>query len=421
MVVRGGLVADFGLQIPWFIRRIFTEDASVCREGMSFVICEQPPSCRDALLSSERDVASGAPEYVGTSPSMDMCGLSMQKDQEPRSLGLQDVVAMTQARVAKRPHLGLSGEYKDLRWTGVASLDTAGPQHISFFAQGNRARQKADPSRTQAGACFVKAEDVDLLPATTHALVVAGPYMAFLQVAQWFHPSAVRVSGVHPSACIEQGAWIDPTCEIGAGAVIKAHTHIGPRCVIGAHAVVGPHVHIASDSIIDTHASVSHAILGKHVFIDTGARIGQAGFGFLVHEGKVVDIPHCGRVVIEDYVRIGANTCIDRGSFQDTHIGSHTRIDNLVQIGHNVRIGRHVIIVAQCGIAGSSVIGDGCVLGGQVGIADHLTLAPGTQVMAKSGVIRSTSTPHTTIGGFPATPMVQWLRWVASAGLGRVT
>jgi UDP-3-O-[3-hydroxymyristoyl] glucosamine N-acyltransferase len=202
---------------------------------------------------------------------------------------------------------------------------------------------------------------------------------------------------------MENGVTIDP------GAMIGPSAEIGGGTVIGANAVIGPQVRIGRNCAVGPGASVTHALIGDRVIIHAGARIGQDGFGYVRGPKSHVKIPQLGRVIIQDDVEIGANSTIDRGGGRDTVIGEGTKIDNLVQIGHNVSIGRHCIVVSQSGISGSAVVEDYVALGGQVGIADHLTIGTEAMLAARAGVI--TDVPSgARWGGFPAGPAREWLR-----------
>jgi UDP-3-O-[3-hydroxymyristoyl] glucosamine N-acyltransferase len=292
---------------------------------------------------------------------------------------------------------------------------TAGPDQLTFFGQEcPRIFEKNSVTLlTQAGACFVTPEDSSLLPSGTEKLITPRPYRAFINVlrnldARSHGPEAPHIS---PQAQIHPSAIIDPTCSIGPNATIAKNVVIGQYSRIGAHTTLEDGVHVGAHSQISPHVTIEQAIIGDHVHIQSGARIGQAGFGFVVDDLGFLDIPHQGRVMIADHVHIGANTTIARGSFQNTRIGAHTRIDALVQIAHNVTIGKHVVIASQCGIAGSCILGDGCFLGGQVGVSQGVSLAAGTKIAAKSGVMRGTERAEN-LAGIPAMPIQQWRRQV---------
>ena len=196
------------------------------------------------------------------------------------------------------------------------------------------------------------------------------------------------------------------------GAVIGPRAQIGRGSTIGPGAVVGPGVTIGRDCTVGPRAVVVFALLGDRVRIHAGAVIGEPGFGAAVGPRGVVDMPQLGRVVIQDGVTIGSNSCVDRGAFADTVIGENTKIDNLVQIAHNVVIGRNCVLAAHTGVSGSTIIGDGCMLGGRVGIADHITIGPGVRLAAAAGVMKNVP-PGETWGGTPARPIGRWLRETA--------
>jgi UDP-3-O-[3-hydroxymyristoyl] glucosamine N-acyltransferase len=291
---------------------------------------------------------------------------------------------------------------------GVASLETAGPKDVSFFHQ-LEARPQLE--KTQASACFIRPSHASWAPSCVRPLVTEDPYRAFVILARHFIPEEKISPSIHPSAIIHPLAHVPETCHVAPGAVIEAHAVLGEGCFIGANTVIGPHVSIGDFTIVEPLCTIAHTQLGSHVRIKSGARIGQRGFGFIMDHKECLDIPHPGKVLIGDYTEIGANCTIDRGSFQNTVIGSYCKIDNLVQIAHNVVIGHRVIIASQCGIAGGCIIESGCMLGGQVGLAGHLTLKVGTRIAAKSGVMRS-SQKGETLAGIPAVPAHQWRRQV---------
>jgi UDP-3-O-[3-hydroxymyristoyl] glucosamine N-acyltransferase len=196
--------------------------------------------------------------------------------------------------------------------------------------------------------------------------------------------------------------------------VIGAGAEIGPGCVVGAHAVIGEGVVLGEGCRIGAHASISHCLAGRAVVVHPGARIGQEGFGFAVTpEGRFETVPQLGRVILEDFVEIGANACVDRGSQGDTLLGSGTRLDNLVQIGHNVRTGRGCVIVAQVGISGSATLGDGVQMGGQSGLTGHTSLGDRVRVGAQSGVMNDVPAGSDVVGS-PAWPAKDTLRAMAA-------
>lgn len=333
------------------------------------------------------------------------------------TLTAAEIAQLTGARLRE-------GDDGERRIGGIAAMDLAGPTDAAFLGS---AKHAAGLAALRAGICFVNESLSPLVPRQTTALIVADPYRAFVTVAQKLFPESLRPSSmaggqgaaegcfVHPTARLEPDVTIDP------GAVVGPEAEIGSDTIIGAGAVIGPSVRIGRNGSIGANASISHALIGDHVTIHAGCRIGQDGFGYVPDEAGYRKVPQVGRVIIQDRVEIGANTTIDRGGLRDTVIGEGTKIDNLVQVGHNVSIGRHCIIVAQCGLSGSVTVEDYAVLGGQVGIADHLTIGEGAQVGAKSGVMRDIPAGERWLG-YPAMPRRTLLRvWAQqkSEGSGR--
>jgi UDP-3-O-[3-hydroxymyristoyl] glucosamine N-acyltransferase len=272
----------------------------------------------------------------------------------------------------------------------VAPLDLAGPGALTFLDNPRYAAMLAD---TKAMACLVPARYADNVPKGTIALVVAEPYRAVAIVAGRIYPDALRPGSLFGTVGISPGAVVHPESRLEAdvtvdpGAVIGPRAMIGSGTVIGSHAVIGPDVRIGRDCAVGAHATVVHALLGDRVILHPGARIGQDGFGFAMGPAGHLKVPQIGRVLLQDDVEVGANTAIDRGSNRDTVVGEGTKIDNLVQIGHNVSIGRHCVIISQTGISGSTTLDDYVVTGGQVGLAGHLRIGAGAQIGAKSGVM----------------------------------
>jgi UDP-3-O-[3-hydroxymyristoyl] glucosamine N-acyltransferase len=303
----------------------------------------------------------------------------------------------------------------ECRIVNVAPLDRAGPSDLTF---ADKPKFAAALAHTAAGTCLVSNALVAQAPARLAAICVRNPYAAFVTVDRTLFPDSLRPSSlsgakgvaagafVHPSVRMEAGVTVDPGAVIGAGA------EIGSGTIIAAQAVIGPQVRIGRDCAIGAGASVTHALIGDRVIIHPGARIGQDGFGYVRGPNGHVKIPQLGRVILQNEVEVGANTTIDRGGSRDTVIGEGTKIDNLVQIGHNVTIGRQCIIVSQTGISGSCIIEDHAVLGGQVGIADHITVGTGALLGARSGVVGDVPA-GARWGGFPAGPIREWLRGAA--------
>lgn len=299
---------------------------------------------------------------------------------------------------------------------GVAPLETAGPNDLAYM--DNPAYGGA-LAATRAGACLVTPRFAAKVPAHTVALVTPQAYRVFAHVMGMLFPSAMRPetsfaatgispgSFVHPSARLEHGVKVDP------GAVIGPHAEIGSGTLIGAGTVVGPHVKIGRDCSLASQVTVTNAFLGNRVILHPGVRIGQDGFGFAMGPQGHLKVPQVGRVIIQDDVEIGSNTTVDRGASRDTVIGEGTKIDNLVQIAHNVVIGRHCVIVSQVGIAGSTTIEDYVALGGQVAVKGHVRVGMGAQIAATSA-INGDVPPGARWGGIPARPMREWFREITA-------
>jgi len=299
---------------------------------------------------------------------------------------------------------------RDLIIDGVAPLQTAGPNEVSFL--DNR-RYASALEQTSAGAVIVHPDMRERVPTTTVAIITREPYAGWARVAALFHPMPPASPGIHPSAVVDENAFVDSSSEIGQLAVIESGAQIGPGCRIGPCAVVGRGVIVGRDCRIGAHASLACALLGARVYVYPGARIGQEGFGFAFTKAGLLSIPQLGRVILEDDVEVGANTTIDRGSARDTIIGAGSRIDNLVQIGHNVVLGRCCVVVAQVGISGSTILGDFVQVGGQAAMAGHLRIGEGAQIGAQAGVISDVASGVRMLGS-PAQPKQEFLRQVAT-------
>jgi UDP-3-O-[3-hydroxymyristoyl] glucosamine N-acyltransferase len=301
---------------------------------------------------------------------------------------------------------------KERRVSGIAALDQAGPTDLAFLDNPKYAGQLAG---TRAGVCLVGARFAAAAPDHLVVLVVREPYRAFVAVACVLFPEALRPSSlfasrgvapnvsVHPSARLENDVLIDPAAVIGPNAEIGAGT------IIGAGSVIGPEVRIGRACAIGASATVINALIGDRVIIHSGCRIGQDGFGYLMGAKGHQKVPQVGRVVIQDDVEIGANTTIDRGASRDTVVGEGSKIDNLVQVGHNVVIGRNCVIVAQTGLSGSTTLGDHVVLGARVGTNNHVSIGEGAQIAAIS-IVNDDVPPGARWGGTPAKPVKLWFR-----------
>jgi UDP-3-O-[3-hydroxymyristoyl] glucosamine N-acyltransferase len=298
----------------------------------------------------------------------------------------------------------------DLTLEGLGPLQTAGPNEVSFL--DNR-RYASALEQTSAGAVIVHPDLQARVPATTVAILTSEPAVGWARVAALFHPVPPVASGIHPSAIVAVDARVNPTAEIGPLCVIESGAEIGPGCRIGPCAVIGSGVVIGQDCRVGSHASISHAVLGERVYVYPGARIGQEGFGFTTTKAGFLSVPHLGRVILEDDVEVGANTTIDRGSTGDTVIGAGTRLDNLVQIAHNVIIGRCCAFAAQVGVSGSTVFEDFVSVGGQAGFSGHQRVGQGAQIAAQAAVMTDIA-PGAVMVGTPAQPKRDFFRQIAT-------
>ena len=292
---------------------------------------------------------------------------------------------------------------------GVATLAGAGPRDVTFL---DNPRYTPDLAASAAGACILHPDMAAHAPAGMALLLSEAPYRSYARLAAAFHPPRAPAAGIHPSAVVDPAAHLGAGTAVAAGAVIGAGAEIGAASAIGHGAVVGEGVVVGEECAIHAHASLEACHLGARVRVHTGARIGQRGFGFDTSTFPYMDVPQLGRVIVGDDVEIGANTTVDRGSNGDTVIGAGCRLDNLVQIGHNVRLGRGCILVAQAGIAGSTILEDFVVVAGQAGVAGHLRLGTGAQIGAGAGVMRDVEAGER-VAGYPAMPAREFFRLVA--------
>lgn len=294
------------------------------------------------------------------------------------------------------------------RFHDVAPLSTAGAGDVSFL---DNKRYLPDFEASAAGACVLDAAYAERAPAGMALLISSSPYRAFARIAAAFYPDTTPAGGVDPKACVDETARVGRGTKIEAGAVVRAGAQIGENCLVEANAVIGKGVVIGDGCAIGAGASLSHCLIGARAHIHPGVRIGQRGFGFDMSDFPYIDVPQLGRVIVEEDVEIGANSTIDRGAGPDTVIGAGSKLDNLVQVGHNVRMGRGCVLVAQAGVAGSSVLEDFAVVAAQAGIAGHLRIGRGAQVGAAAGVMRDVPAGQKVLGS-PAMPAREFFRLV---------
>jgi len=301
----------------------------------------------------------------------------------------------------------------DMIINDVTTLDSAGEDQISFL---DNPKYITALEKTNAGAVVIAPRNASHAPTGVALLVSPDPYRAFAKICALYYPGAMMPKHVLGTpGMIDAMAAIHPTAKIGEGVTVEAGAAIGANAVIGANsvitanAVIGAGVVIGSDNYIGPHASVTHALVGDRVILHAGVRVGNDGYGFAMSPQGHLKIPQLGRVIIHNDVEIGANSTIDRGAIGDTIIGEGTKIDNLVQIAHNVTLGCHCIIVAQVGISGSTKLGNFVSMGGQSATTGHITIGAGSQIAARGAAMRDVP-PGSTYGGAPAKPIRQWLK-----------
>ena len=333
--------------------------------------------------------------------------------ERPSGLTIAQIISLTGAECADSAQLARL-------ITDVAPIDLAGPTDLTFIESNKYADALAI---TRAGACLMLERFEGRAPNALIELRTPEPYRAFVAVHSELYPQSLRPTSLFETDDIAPGATVHPTARLESDIAVDPGVVIGPRAEIGAgtiiaaNVVIGPDVSIGRGCVIGAGASIMHALIGDRVVIHPGCRIGQDGFGYITGD-RPLKVPQTGRVIIQNDVEIGAGTAIDRGGIRDTIIGEASKIDNLCQIGHNVVIGRHCVVVAQSGLSGSVTLEDFAALGGSVGLAPHVTIGRGAQVAARSGVMNDIP-PGEIWGGYPAKPRKQWMR--QQAMLARLT
>lgn len=317
---------------------------------------------------------------------------------------------VTLADVAKVTGAVLSDKSKSgEKIAHIATMASATADDICFFYD-RKGKEKA--AGIKAKACITTQDLLSFLPPETIVLISDNPKMAFIKLNEYMYAEKKAAAGIDTSAKIAASARVGQNCHIGSNVVIEDNVSIGDNCVIEPNVFIAHDCKIGNNCKIGSNASIAYSIIGDNCYIYTGARIGFDGFGFQLINYQHHRIPQLGRVIIGNDVEIGANTCIDRGALDDTIIGDGSRIDNLVQIAHNDKLGKGCVVVAQVGIAGSCTLGDFVVLGGQVGLADHLNIGSGAQIAAQSGVMRDVEAGAVVMGS-PCVPFKDFMRQVS--------
>jgi UDP-3-O-[3-hydroxymyristoyl] glucosamine N-acyltransferase len=330
-----------------------------------------------------------------------------------KEISLGEIEEITGARL-------LDPAKRNFKVSNLASLESMDGNSVIYVAMDANVSKLLDKSakykkmleRASAGAAFITGENAGLLPESVVALATPDPKLAFIMLAEhMYRDKALARRGISPHACIHDSVKFKDRSSVHVGefAVIEEGVEIGEGCYIGAGAKIKAGVSMGKDCIIRENAVVSHAILGNGVRIGEGTVIGGNGFGWHSGARGHVWVPQMGRVVLKDNVDVGCNACLDRGAIDDTVIGQGTKIDNLVQIGHNVRIGENCILAGLSGVAGSTIMGDWVLVGAQAGISGHLNIGSGSQIGAGAGVIQDLP-PNSGVSGYPALPMRDFLK-----------
>lgn len=302
----------------------------------------------------------------------------------------------------------LDSRWQDRYVTGLAPLETANPEQLSFISHP---KYKKYLATTKAAAVIAPAETANSINDETAVLISPDPYLAYAKLSQLFTYRTPYAAGIHPSAVIDKSAKVAKTATIAAGvvveegAVIGEHVTIGPGCIIGAHSILGENSYLYARVTLYHHTQIGHRVI-----LHSGVVLGADGFGFAPEKGRWVKIEQLGRVILGNDVEIGANTTVDRGALGDTVIHDDVKLDNQIQIGHNVKIGQGTAIAGCTAVAGSTTIGRHCRIAGLVGIAGHLEIADGVVILAMSGVTKSIANPGIYASGIPLQSHELWAK-----------
>lgn len=328
-------------------------------------------------------------------------------------IDLNDIASHIEAKIYKNGQE--ISDLKKFKITDVADLRSASSNTITFISSKANIKYL---KHTKASACIVAKDMLDSVNKDIYLLAVKNPYASYVEIANLFYPQQPKKKILTDNYYISDKAKIDKSFEIDFGCYIGDNVSIGKNVKIYPNTYIGDGVVIGDNCTIYSNVTITNTIIGHSTIINSGAKIGKTGFGYVTENGRHIKIPHLGRVIIGNEVEIGSNTCIDRGTLEDTVIGDMCKLDNLVQIGHNAKLGKGCILVSQVGIAGSAKLEDYVVVGGQCGVAGHITVGSNSQIAAKSGVTGDLK-QNSIVIGFPAQPIKEF--WKQLATLKKIT
>ena len=314
-------------------------------------------------------------------------------------------IPCTIAKLAQLAECNIHGN-SEILIDGVCTIENAKPTDITFLSNNKYVKHLKNSA---AGACILSQEHITEAPEGMTLLISDNPYYSYAQIVAKLYPTPKWQEKTENSATIDKNSKIGKNCYIGHNVVIEEGVEIGDHCYIGHNTTISSNVKIGNQTSIDNNVTLSYCMIGNRCVIKPGARIGQEGFGFAPGKADVMKVQQIGRVILGDDVEIGANTCIDRGAIEDTTLGMGTKIDNLVQIGHNVQIGMYCFVAGHTAMAGSTTIGNQVKVGGQSGFAGHLKVGDNVAISGQAGVFGDIESGQT-VGGTPAVPISQWHR-----------